>query len=50
MASGIAKPCIHKAAGSGINEMIFANLSWTYVDYLFIDCLMASGNKRSLYP
>ena len=26
----IVKPCIHKAAGSGINEIIFSNFSWTY--------------------
>ena len=30
----IAKPCIHKAAGSGINEMLFPIFSWRYM--LFI--------------
>ena len=30
----IAKPSIHKAAVSGINEMIFPSFSWTYL--LFI--------------
>ena len=30
----IAKPCMYKMAGSGINEMIFPSFSWTYL--LFI--------------
>ena len=30
----IAKPCIYKAAGSGIHEMIFPSAGWTYL--LFI--------------
>ena len=30
----IAKPSIHKAAVSGINEMIFPSFSWTYLDML----------------
>ena len=29
----IAKSCVHKAAGSQISKMIFANFSWTYVVY-----------------
>ena len=30
----IAKPYIHKAAGSGINDMIFSSFSWRYLMFI----------------
>lgn len=39
----IMKPCTHKADGSGINEIIFTNFSWTYGDLMFINALMFGG-------
>ena len=39
----ITKPCTHNADGSGINEIIFANFSWTYGDLIFINALMFGG-------
>ena len=39
----ITKPCTHKADGSGINEMIFANFSRTFGDLIFINVLMLGG-------
>ena len=33
----IAKPCIHKAAGSGINGMLFTIFSWRYMLFIIHD-------------
>ena len=33
----IAKPCIHKAAGSGINEMLFPIFSWRYTLFIILE-------------
>ena len=33
----IAKPCIHRAAGSGINYMIFPSFSWRLLLWMFIN-------------
>ena len=33
----IAKSCMHKIAGSGINEMIFPSFNWTYLCLLVIN-------------
>ena len=32
----IAKPCLHEAAGSEINEMIFPSFKWAYLLFIIL--------------
>ena len=47
----IAKQCIHKAAGSRINEMVFSRYSWRYLMFIIYETgLEKYTPKKSMHP